>query len=120
VVQEHLEAGRLTAGHARALLDLDEASELAERVVRLGLNVRQTEALARQAGRSPTPGGRRRPAAATKDPDTRALEADLEEVLGLTVEILDRGGQGELRLRYETLEQLDALCSRLTQGLSRS
>ena len=48
-VQEHLEAGRLTAGHARALLDLDDAERLAERVIKGGLNVRQTEALTRGA-----------------------------------------------------------------------
>ena len=46
---------------------------------------------------------------------TLALEADLSQTLGLAVEILDRNGVGEVRIRYQTLEQLDDLCRRLTQ-----
>ena len=53
-----------------------------------------------------------RPAA--KDTDTQALESDLSDVLGLDVEVIDRGGAGELRIKYATLEQLDDLCRRLT------
>ena len=51
-----------------------------------------------------------------KDHDTASLESDLSEVLGLDVEIRDRGGIGELRIKYATLEQLDDLCRRLTRG----
>jgi ParB family chromosome partitioning protein len=107
-VQEHLEAGRLTAGHARALLDVEDAQGIAERIIRGGLNVRQTEALARRARPAPA---RRRPAA--KNADTHALESDLTEVLGLKVDIRDRGGEGEIRIAYKALEQLDDLCARL-------
>src|SRR5260370_7283623 len=66
-VQEHLEAGRLTAGHARALLDLDEAEGLADRIIRSGLNVRQTEALANRAPSRPEPPPKP-PRAATNTP----------------------------------------------------
>jgi ParB family chromosome partitioning protein len=52
---------------------------------------------------------------AAKDADTRSLEADLEEVLGLKVEIRDRNGAGEVRIAYATLEQLDDLCRRLSR-----
>jgi ParB family chromosome partitioning protein len=114
-VQEHVEGGRLTAGHARALLDLKNSVALAERVIRNGLSVRQTEALARTAKRdeagTPT-NAKDRP---NKDADTRSLEADLEDVLGLTVEIRHRGGGGEVRISYGTLEQLDDLCRRLSR-----
>ncbi len=113
-VQEHLEAGRLTAGHARALLDLDEAEELADRIVKGGLNVRQAEALARRVRDRPPPAAARPPA--PKDADTRALEGDLADMLGLEVEIRDVGGAGEVRIRYATLEQLDDLCRRLTRA----
>ena len=112
-VREHLESGRLTAGHARALLDLEDAPALAERIIKQGLNVRQPEALARTA-RHPRASRPSKPPAVA-DADTQALEADLEDVLGLKVEIHDRGGAGELRLHYETLEQLDDLCRRLSQ-----
>jgi len=114
-VREHLEAGRLTAGHARALLDLDEAGEIAARIIDRGLNVRQTEALARRL-RAAAPGSER-PArvAAAKDADTRALESDLAEALGLEVKIRAVGGAGEVLIHYATLEQLDELCRRLTR-----
>jgi ParB family chromosome partitioning protein len=114
-VRDHLEAGRLTAGHARALLDRPDAEALADRVIDQGLNVRQTEALTRNA-RNPdvtaSPGKR---GGDVKTPDTLALEADLSEVLGLKVEIRDRDGAGEVRIVYQTLEQLDALCQRLSR-----
>jgi ParB family chromosome partitioning protein len=110
-VQEHLEAGRLTAGHARALLDLDDATGLADRIIRSGLNVRQTEALAKRARSAPQGPAPRKSAA--KNADTAALESDLTEVLGLKVDIRDRGGEGEMRIAYKDLEQLDDLCARL-------
>jgi ParB family chromosome partitioning protein len=111
-VQEHLEAGRLTAGHARALLDLDDAEGLAERIIRAGLNVRQTEALAKRARSGPEPVTK--PArGAKKNADTADLEGNLAEVLGLKVEIRGQGEAGEVRIIYKTLEQLDDLCARL-------
>ena len=115
-VQAHLEQGRLTAGHARALLEVGDAVALAERVVRHGLSVRQTEALARASKRDEGAAPRDSRAAQAKDADTRSLEADLEDVLGLKVEIRDRGGVGEVRIGYDTLEQLDDLCRRLSRG----
>ena len=111
-VQAHLEAGRLTAGHARALLDLDDAESLANRVIRAGLNVRQTEALAKRSRAGPEPAakpGR----GARKSADTAELESNLAEVLGLKVEIRGQGEAGEMRIAYKTLEQLDDLCARL-------
>lgn len=111
VVQTHLAEGRLTAGHARAIAAAPDPADLAQQVVARGLSVRQAEQLARKGPARPRPGA----PAARKDTDTQALEEDLAEVLGLQVEIIDRGGRGELRLQYETLEQLDDLCRRLTQ-----
>ena len=115
-VQDHLISGRLTAGHARALLDLDDAVGLAERIIEQGLNVRQTEALAR-AARNPAAPGRSPSRSPAGDADTAALQADLEDVLGLKVQIRDHDGVGEVRIAYRTLEQLDDLCRRLSQPL---
>ncbi|MEO8925766.1 MAG: ParB/RepB/Spo0J family partition protein [Caulobacteraceae bacterium] len=115
-VQAHLEAGRLTAGHARALLDLDEAEAFADQVVSRGLNVRQTEAMARKARARPPRADRPAREEIQSNADTRALESDLSDVLGLEVEIRDKDGAGEVRIRYATLEQLDDLCRRLTRG----
>ena len=116
VVQDHLEAGRLTAGHARALLDIDDAETLAARIIKGGLNVRQTEALTRNVRARPPRIGRSAGGQRTKDADTQVLESDLAEVLGLEVFIEDNDGAGELRIRYKTLEQLDDVCRRLTRA----
>lgn len=114
-VQAHLEAGRLTAGHARTLIDMDDAAAMAEQIVKRGLNVRQAEAMARRARAVPSHNRRPDRDAILRDNDTRALENDLSDVLGLGVEIRDKGGAGELRIAYSTLEQLDDLCRRLTR-----
>lgn len=113
-VQLELRAGRLTAGHARALAAAPDPAGLARQVLDQGLNVREAEALARRAQALARPAAP--PRAAAKDADTRALEDDLGEALGLAVEILDRAGVGEMRIRYGSLEQLDDLCRRLTRG----
>jgi ParB family chromosome partitioning protein len=113
-VQAHLLEGRLSAGHARAIATAPDPEALADVIVARGLSVREAEALAKgPAARPKKASGPRRPA---KDADTHALEADLEEALGMSVEVNDRGGAGELKIRYATLEQLDDLCRRLTRG----
>lgn len=116
-ILDHLNEGRLTAGHARALLDQDDAIGLAQRVVARGLNVRQTEALAREGRVAGAPG--RVVRAKGKDADTRAVESDLSEVLGMEVDIMDSGGAGTLTVHYSDLEQLDELCRRLLSRPSR-
>lgn len=113
--RDYVLEGKLSAGHARAILAAADPMALAETVIARGLSVRDTEALARRAnGSAPTSGKSAAPKAA-KDADTQALEVDLSEVLGLDVEVLDRGGAGELRIKYQTLEQLDEVCRRLTR-----
>jgi ParB family chromosome partitioning protein len=113
-VQEHVLYGRLSAGHARAILACDDQEAVAEQVVARGLSVRDTEGLvrAKAAGPKKASGPRR----AAKDADTAALESDLEDALGMSVDISDRGGAGEVRIRYASLEQLDEICRRLTRG----
>lgn len=111
--------GKLTAGHARALVTIPSPEPLARQIVEKGLSVRQVEALARAATSTTTPGASpqvQRPAAA-KDADTRALEEDLTAALRLKVTIDHRPGSksGELRIRYGTLEELDGLCQLLSQ-----
>jgi len=112
---DYVLTGKLTAGHARALLTARDPDGLAEQVVQQGLNVRQTEALARKSqGPSKPRKGSARPAMAS--PDTAALEHDLADALGLKVALADRGGKGELTLSYASLEQLDDLCRRLMKA----
>jgi ParB family chromosome partitioning protein len=113
-VQDHVLFGRLTAGHARAILSADHPEALAQTIVEKGLSVRDAEVLAR--GRPEGPKKASGPRRAPKDTDTAALETDLEDVLGMSVDITDRGGSGEMRIKYATLEQLDELCRRLTRA----
>jgi ParB family chromosome partitioning protein len=120
-VRAHLESGRLSAGHARAIAAAPDPSGLARRIVDDGLNVRQAEALARTAAQPPEPKSAEGRSASPRrggDADARALAADLEEILGLPVEIDYRGGKGELRVKYKTIDQLDDLCTRLSKPAS--
>ncbi|WP_043832580.1 ParB/RepB/Spo0J family partition protein [Muricoccus aerilatus] len=107
-VRSMLGRGSLTAGHARALLTAPDPLRLAELVVTRGLNVRQTEALAAAADRP-------RSAARHQDPETRALERELTERLGLRVSIEHRGKAGRVTVAYRDLDQLDGLV-RLLHG----
>lgn len=115
-VQTLLADGQLTAGHARALIGSLNPLAFAEEVIARGLNVRDTEALVKRGAPEKKSAGPGAAGKVARDHDTAALESDLSEVLGLDVEIRDRGGVGELRIRYATLEQLDDLCRRLTRG----
>ena len=113
-VQALVLEGSLSAGHARAILAAADPQGLADQIVAKGLSVRDAEALAKAGGgKSKKASGPRR---APKDTDTAALETDLEDVLGMSVDIVDRGGSGELKIKYQTLEQLDELCRRLTRS----
>lgn len=109
-----LVAGTLSAGHGRALLALDNPDAIARRVVEQGLTVRDLEHMAQeQAPKNPEKEATK--AVKEKDADTRALEQTLTEALGLIVNIKHRGEKGEISIRYTTLDQLDALCRRMTQ-----
>ncbi|HEY1750393.1 MAG TPA: ParB/RepB/Spo0J family partition protein [Caulobacteraceae bacterium] len=109
-VRDMVRDGQLSAGQARPLIGSPDAERLAEEVLGRGLTARQAETLARtRPGDAPrAPRG--------KDADTALLEHELAESLGMSVEIRDAGGAGELRVRYATLEQLDDLCRRLTRS----
>ena len=112
-VQALVTEGQLSAGHARALLAVKDPQGVAKEVVAKGLNVRDVERIAQADQDNGEAEAPRRRARAQKDPDTRAVEKALEDVLGLTVAIQHKAAGGELRIKYKTLEQLDALCRRL-------
>jgi len=113
-VRAHIEAGRLTAGHARTLVAADDPASLAARIIEMGLNVRQTEDLTRDASAAK----RKAPKARSeKSPDIKAIETQLAESLGLSVSIADRGAKGgTVTIAYATLEQFDEICRRLMRS----
>ncbi len=111
-VQDLVLQGKLSAGHARALVTAQDAEGLAAQVVTKGLSVRQTEALVRDEQKGPASA----PRVASAEADTQSLEQSLREALGLKVRLDDKGGKGELRVSYASLEQLDDLCRRLMKN----
>ena len=104
---------QITAGHGRALLSVSDPHGVARRIVDQGMSVRQVEEIAQADQTIPKNLETKSAFKPGKDPDTRALERALQDVLGLNVEIAHKGQGGELRIRYKTLEQLDGLCRRL-------
>ena len=106
-VRTMLEAGKLTAGHARALLVARDPVDLGKAVAARGLNVRQTEALVRAESAKP-----RRSAPPPRNPDTVALEQELSKRLGLSVTLKSKGPGGTLCISYHSLDQLDGLIRR--------
>ncbi|HEV2569930.1 ParB/RepB/Spo0J family partition protein [Sphingomonas sp.] len=103
--------GRLSMGHARAIITAPDPEGLAQQVVERGLSVRETERLA-QAARPEA----QRPARLPKesDADIAALERQLGDLLGLKVKISYGGGAGAVTLGFSSLDQLDLICQRLT------
>jgi ParB family chromosome partitioning protein len=113
-VRKLLMERKLTAGHGRALLSVKDPVQVAKRIIDEGMSVRQVEEIAQGDTQSArTEDKAAKPGKTEKDPDTRALEKALQDVLGLTVSIDHKGKGGELRIKYKTLEQLDGLCRRL-------
>jgi ParB family transcriptional regulator, chromosome partitioning protein len=119
-VQAFVREGKLSSGHARALITSPDPSALARRVIAAGLSVRETERLAKAVAGKPARGPSAGESGADKDADTRALEADLSANLKMPVRINhEPGGEtGILSIRYRTLDDLDLLC-RVLSDLSR-
>jgi ParB family chromosome partitioning protein len=117
-VCELLEHRQLDMGHARALLGLPSAGlqvELAERVVKQQLSVRDTEAAVRRLAGTDV-GGKRPKAGAARgvaDPNVRRLEADLAETLGAAVAIEHGPKGGRVVIRYNGLEELEGILAHI-------
>jgi len=114
-VQSMVKVGKLSAGHARALITTSNAPELARQIVARGLSVRETEDLVRKSTIDPAKRRALRQSSG-KDADTRALEADISANLGMAVRIdHDAAGQGgKVSISYRSLDDLDLLCRALS------
>lgn len=106
-----IETGTLSAGHARTLVATDSPQELAEKIIKLGMTVRQAEDLTRTKTTKGKKGG-----GAEKDADTRAMEKAIRDALGLNVSLNHKGEGGQLVITYENFDQLDEVFRRLTRG----
>ena len=133
-VQGDVRAGKLSMGHARALITSDSPEELAREVIARGLSVRETEELVsgiredaqsqepqvERSGLNPgaysyVPQEESKPAKPKgPDVDTQALEEDLSNAIGMKVRIMARkGGKGSMKIEYKSLDQLDELITKL-------
>ena len=108
-VRDMLADGSLSAGHARALVSTPDPVVLAKTIAQKGMSVRDAEKLAQnhiKAQQAPAPAEVRE----SKDSDTIALERSLSDRLGLSVSINHKGGGGQLKINYKTLDQLEEIC----------
>lgn len=108
-VQQFLTEGQISAGHARCLITVDNSQDLAEKIIREGLSVRQTEILAYE---QVNPKIKKR-TAVEKNAETKSLEKLLADVIGMKVIIRHGKKGGDLKIHYSSLEQLDDICRRL-------
>lgn len=113
-VREKVETGVLTAGHARTLVAADEPEVLAEKMISLGLSVRQAEDLIKRPKTPESTKLNKLSPVTAKSVDVLALEKDLQDVLGLVVEITTgKDEAGALSIKYSNLEQLEVICQKL-------
>ena len=118
-VMDMVQDGRLSMGHARALVGVENAQALAEAAVAKQLSVREVEKLVRrQTTGSSAPRRARNDRDSGASADIAAVQAHLEEFLGLSVRINADADprSGSVTIRYRTLDQLDLVCQRLTGG----
>ncbi len=115
-VQEMLMARRIEMGHARALLSLEGARQLAaaEQIAQKGLSVREAESLVKRVAKP-----KKKNAQAAQDMDVKRLQDELAEHLGATVSIQQgSGGAGVVAIRYHSLDQLDGIVARLKPSVA--
>jgi len=116
-VKAYINQGKLTAGHARTLINHSDPEAVARDIVEKGLNVREVEKLRQDNAKAAGKKTKKSSAKALKDANIAALERQLSDALGLVVEINDRGRTGgTLGIRYRTLDQLDEVVRRLQRS----
>lgn len=103
--------GALSAGHARALLSLENPDETARLAVQKGLSVRELEKLAQNNKKQQL---KEKSSSSQKaDPNTNALEKELIDTLGLPVSLRVQGEKGSVSISFNTLDQLDLILNKL-------
>jgi ParB family chromosome partitioning protein len=114
ILQEYVSRETISAGHARALLSLSSAAQqtaAAEQVIRLGLNVRQTERLVRQALQETSVSRETRKS--TAPPEIVDLERQLQSGLGTGVRIIRGRKRGRIEISFSSADELERLLEQL-------
>ena len=105
-VKQMLRENKLSAGHAKMLVGLDNAEELAQKIVNDGLSVRQIEKLVAKQ-KNPTPSKK---ISSIKSPEFFELEQDLYKSCGLQVKICPgKKGSGSVSIKYDSIAQLEKI-----------
>ena len=106
-IQDMITEGRITAGHARAIMNSAFPEKLAEKIISENLSVREAESIAKQ-------GKNHIKKVRLKDPDTVDLENSISQKLGLNVEINHKGNKGgHIKVDYKNLDQLELVTKKL-------
>jgi ParB family transcriptional regulator, chromosome partitioning protein len=115
----YLRNGKLSAGHARALVPAEDPALLARQIISKGLSVRQAESLAKNPVNKAKSTNKIN---VEKDADTKALEQDLSLNIGMkvTVDHNVKASNGTVTLAYNNLDQLDEICRILTSSMPRA
>ncbi|MBC6404076.1 MAG: ParB/RepB/Spo0J family partition protein [Hyphomonadaceae bacterium] len=109
-VQTYLSKGKISMGHARAIIAAPDPASLADTIIDKELSVREAERWVRKIRTAITGSDAVK---ARKSADDRRLEAELVDALGLDVDLKHKGPGGELRIRYKSEDQLDGIVKRL-------
>lgn len=122
-VLDLVEGGKLSMGHARALIGHEDAATIAKQAVNDNLSVREIEKMVRKVAKSvngtaTTREGEGKETGNADNADIAAVQNHLEEFLGLPVRIKADADPrtGSISIRYASLDQLDLVCQRLTGG----
>ena len=109
-----LEEGKLTSGHARALVGVKNSEFLAKKIIEEGLSVRDIENIVKTGIDQRNNRIEKKPSI-KKDVDTLNLEQDLKMALGLktVIDHNENSGRGSIIIKYRDLEQLDEFCSKI-------
>lgn len=108
-VKQMLNEKKITVGHARAIIGIENAVELAKKIVKSGLNVRQIENLVKkQTELSTAPSIKK-----VKDPELAQLEEELRKSLKLDLSITGLNDRGKITIAYHSLEELHEILKRL-------
>lgn len=106
-IQNFVTEGKMTTGHARALINIEDKklqADLCRKIIEEGLSVRKVEELAAAAGKP-----KKKAAKKIKSPDTLHVESELKNLYGTKVSINQKGKKGTIQLEYYSVDELNRL-----------
>ena len=112
-VKKMINEKKLSMGHARALINVENAESIAEKIISQGLSVRQTEKLIRDLHQNSD----KKEQKYTQNQDIAAIEGIISSQLGLKIKINDNNSKGKVMIRYNNPNELDLILKILNRKL---